>query len=428
MDTNPVSLRRHLHAHFPGLTDFRGLQLRIIQNVLRGHHTIMHSATGTGKSLVYLFLASYCKKSMIVISPLRFLCFDQLRNAHQKFGLDAVFIGPYHGRVAEPNTDQDTASNFAILDQCLGGRTVILLVSPEFFALHTARFMRLMRLNKVAALVVDECHVLAHWAPWRPGCEKLLQILATQCRNVLTPHVFLSATLTRDHIQTIRNAYFPSIIHRFGGISARTNIFIRILRGTSMTADIVKVLEVGEPTIIYLSTKKSIDSLSVALSELGIPHAVYYRGVPRQEFYLQLFTENCVNIIIATTALGVGYDKPDVRHVIHYGVQTNLVDYYQEIGRSIRMAVPGRSICYGGAPVFIDRLSRFERPIRSIEAGSLHERIHVEARKRYFQRKNGRSHHYLHRTVSGSRTLGNFMRIRRGRHGADNNIKRSASI
>ena len=124
MNSTPEVLRQHLRNNFDGLNDFRGVQLPVIGSILNGKYTIMHSATGSGKSLVYLFLASYCRKSVIVITPLRSVCFAQVRTDHP---------------VADPN------SNLSILHECFQGRSKILFVSPEFFVIHECQFYELMK-------------------------------------------------------------------------------------------------------------------------------------------------------------------------------------------------------------------------------------------------------------------------------------------
>lgn len=115
-------------------------QLRILASTFQPKcRTItMHSSTGSGESLVYLFVAAFSQKSVLIISPLRSLCFDQVQNAMQGYGLTAAFLGPNHGRATFNSVEaftstSDVTLNEAILHAVSRGAQKVLYTSPEYF-------------------------------------------------------------------------------------------------------------------------------------------------------------------------------------------------------------------------------------------------------------------------------------------------------
>ena len=334
-----------------GLEEFRPGQERIIRDLLAGRDVLAVMPTGSGKSLLYELASQLLPGVTLVVSPLLALMKDQ-EDALEELGI-AV------GAVSSAQSEGEAADD---MRGARRGHLKLLYVTPERF--DNAEFMAQARRLQVSLLVVDEAHCISEWGhDFRPAYLGLGTAAAALGRP---PILALTATATpwvRREIAERLKLHDPDLIVR--GVD-RPNLFLEVLRaeGEREERDLLRDMLTGEAGvtaaplaatrdpelverlraamqgsgIIYAATTKGAQEAAAWLTELGIPADFYHgqrRKADRQRVQEQ-FMDGTLRVIAATTAFGLGVDKPDVRFVIHRDVPANLEGYYQEAGRAGR--------------------------------------------------------------------------------------------
>jgi ATP-dependent DNA helicase RecQ len=288
-------------------------------------------ATGWGKSAVY-WAATAALRSIgggptLVVSPLLALMRDQV-SAAERAGLRAATIN-------STNID-DWDSVFAALD---ANTLDVLLVSPERLgnARFAARLGELMA--KVGLVVIDEAHCISDWGfDFRPDYQRLARaLLSTPTASVLATTATANARVTAD----VAAQLGPATV-TFRGTLARTSLRLSVLPGLSpleryaWTADALDHLPGSG--IVYVLTVAEAERLAEFLRSCG--HAVdAYTGALEAERRIEVedrLRHNQVKAVVATSALGMGYDKPDLGFCLHVGSPSTPVAYYQQVGRAGR--------------------------------------------------------------------------------------------
>ena len=295
--------------------------------------------TGWGKSMVY-FLATHMLRDRgygpsLVISPLLALMRNQVAAA-ERIGLRADTIN---------STNPDDWE--AIGRQVRRGRIDMLWISPErlsnqSFVQNVLRFVA----EKIGLVVIDEAHCISDWGhDFRPDYRRIVNVL-----NQMPPNMPVLGTTA-----TANDRVVDDIAQQLGDI--------RIQRG-GLTRDSLELQAVVLPDqafrlawmaehvpnlpgtgIMYVLTKRDADTVAGWLNRCGIDARAYYSGVQAENFsnssdyrlHLEgLLLDNEIKVLVATTALGMGYDKPDVGFVVHYQAPGSVVAYYQQVGRAGR--------------------------------------------------------------------------------------------
>lgn len=310
----------------PGQVEAVGALLAGAQRVL------VVQATGWGKSAVY-WAATLARRDAgagptIVISPLLALMRDQVAAA-ERIGIAAATVN------SSNKTDWEEV--FERLDH---GEIDVLLVSPERLA-HPAFLERALPLLKSSGLlVIDEAHCISDWGfDFRPDYQRIARLLleldsetpvlattATATSRVvddLAEQLGASTTVIRGPLAraSLRLAVVPHL--DFGQRFAWVEQFLRGARGSG---------------IVYGLTVQVVEQLAAFLREQGLDVVSYTGQTPpqvREEIEARL-RANDVQAVIATSALGMGYDKPDLAFCIHVGSPDSPVSYYQQVGRAGR--------------------------------------------------------------------------------------------
>ena len=305
-----------------GYDAFRPLQKEIIGSVLDGQDTLALLPTGGGKSLCYQVPALVNDGFCLVISPLIALMQDQV-NRLKELDIPATCIHsgmPY-------NEVRRT------LDNAMHGAYKLLYVSPE--RVQTRLFGEYVTEFDVNLIAVDEAHCISQWGhDFRPNYLKIASL-----REVFpkAPILALTATATRDVQADIMNQLKLRQPVLFKQSFARDNIFYDIRYSENKNGDTQNNINTS-CSIIYCRSRKQTENVGKYLAQTGIATAVYHAGMAKEnrEHAQGLWMNNKAPVMVATTAFGMGIDKPDVRMVLHYDAPEHPEAYYQEAGRAGR--------------------------------------------------------------------------------------------
>lgn len=337
-----------------GYDEFRPKQLEIIESVLAEKDCLGLLPTGGGKSICYqvptLLLHGIC----IVISPLLALMKDQLEGLRSK-GIRAEAI---HSMLSFRDIDR-------ILDNCIYGEVKFLFISPE----RLASELFLERLNRmdVGLICVDEAHCISQWGhDFRPAYRRISQIRSLK-KGV--PILALTATATEVVTQDIMEQleFREPLVHQMS--FARTNLSLNCIEAEDKMGRLLEALNPSECSIIYVRSRRKTEEISRYLNESGIRAGFYHAGMDRnaRQEAQNDWMRGATQVIVATNAFGMGIDKADVRHVIHFGPSNSLEDYYQEAGRAGRDGLAANATMIWSEQDFMDRLRMLERSSPTID-------------------------------------------------------------
>ncbi|VAW47357.1 ATP-dependent DNA helicase RecQ [hydrothermal vent metagenome] len=295
--------------------------------------------TGWGKSSVYFISAKIFRDRgmgpTIIVSPLLALMRNQIDSADRL------------GIVAETINSTNIDDWDEVKRRLLSNEIDCLLISPERLANDSFIEKVLQPIaDRISLMVIDEAHCISDWGhDFRPDYRRIVSILKQLPNN--TPVLGTTATANNRVIEDIRSQIGNIQIQR-GSLTRKSLALDTVILSdqASRLTWLVKAIPTIEGTgIVYTLTKR--DALQVArwLKQNGIVAQAYFSGVESKEFensdaYRQHLEKqllsNKIKVLVATTALGMGYDKPDLSFVIHYQAPSSIVAYYQQVGRAGR--------------------------------------------------------------------------------------------
>ncbi|UQV20034.1 RecQ family ATP-dependent DNA helicase [Vibrio sp. J383] len=301
--------------------------------------------TGWGKSSVYFISTKIFrdrgKGPTIIVSPLLALMRNQIESA-QRLGIKAVTMNSTNIVDWEKVTKD-------ILDDKID----CLLISPERLA--NDKFVETVLRpisDSISLMVVDEAHCISDWGhDFRPDYRRIVNILKLLPEN--TPVLGTTATANDRVVDDIQTQLGNIEIQR--GTLIRESLALQNIvlpDQPSRLAWLAQTIPTLASTgIVYVLTQRDADIVSLWLNICGIDAKPYYSGVTDPEFvnergkldtnaYREHLEQQLLNdkltVLVATTALGMGYDKPNLGFVIHFQAPGSIVAFYQQVGRAGR--------------------------------------------------------------------------------------------
>lgn len=318
-----------------GFKKFRSGQEAVISRVMEGKNVLAVMPTGGGKSLCYQIPALVKPGVTLVVSPLISLMKDQV-DALKQNGIAAAAI----------NSTIPQAAVNPILRQAYEGQIKLIYVTPERLNMDYFRYQ--LNYLPIDLVAVDEAHCISQWGhDFRPAYRQLRQAIAglRSRPNTLALTATATPAVQKDIGQQLGIDHDNFVITSF----TRPNISFRVAHPEKGTRRYIREYlkaHQGEAGIIYVNTRKGVESLTAYLLEHHFTVAGYHAGMDAdQRSQVQDdFQYDRISTIVATSAFGMGIDKSNVRFVIHATGAQNIESYYQEAGRAGRDGLPSEAI------------------------------------------------------------------------------------
>jgi ATP-dependent DNA helicase RecQ len=318
---------------------FREHQLEAVTDLVVGRRRVLCvQRTGWGKSAVYFLATALLRRQgagpTVLISPLLALMRNQIAAA-EKLGIRAVTVN-------STNRDEWDAVR-ARLD---ADDVDLLLISPE--RLNNVQFregMLPLFIERVGLLVVDEAHCVSDWGhDFRPDYRRIADVLAALPDDVAVLGTTATANdrVVADVSEQFKVGSDDAHLTVYRGPLARASLRLEVVRLPS-AAERLAWLATWLPQfdgsgIVYCLTKRDTETVAEWLVSRGIS-AVAYSGEVTDEDRVAAegrLLRNDVKAVVATSALGMGYDKPDLGFVVHFQAPSSAIAYYQQVGRAGR--------------------------------------------------------------------------------------------
>ncbi len=320
--------------------DFRGGQWEAIDAlVTRRERVLLVQRTGWGKSAVYFVATRMLRDrglgATLIVSPLLALMRNQVAAA-ERMGVRAISINSTN-RSEWPQLRRTALSDEADA----------LLISPERLANESFVEQLLLPLaERIGLLVVDEAHCIPDWGhDFRPDYRRLASVLRRMPANL--PIVGTTATANDRLVDDVQRQLGQLNVQR--GRLMRESLHLQTLRLPTQAERLAwlaeHIDELPGTGIIYTLTTRDAEQVSTWLNQRGILVRPYHANIEHERFEdsnayrkrLELALDrNEVKALVATTALGMGYDKPDLGFVVHYQAPGSIIAYYQQVGRAGR--------------------------------------------------------------------------------------------
>ena len=351
-----------------GYKEFREGQKEVITALEEGHDAIAILPTGNGKSFIYQYIGIKEKCRVVIVSPLIALMVDQVASLKQ-LGI--------HRAVAITSLMSESEKNYILSTL---NEYQFIFVSPEM--LQTPRFFKQLSKFEIGLLVVDEAHCISQWGYDFRSDYLFIGKMRKSLKNPRT--LALTATATTQVVHDIytflgldqnKTTYFQG--HAFLKNREIDVISVEGLR-SKMLSELLK--RVDFPCIVYAATIKEIEGLKEALLGEGFTKIDTFhskRHSSDRQTIQQKFFRGELNILLATSAFGMGINQSNIRTIIHYQLPQTLEDYVQQIGRAGRDLQFSRCIAFVHPDDFSQMSRKIERSyeVEDVEETELHQTI-----------------------------------------------------
>ena len=330
-------LRRIARERF-GYEDLLPGQEEAMRAVTEGADTLVVMPTGSGKSAIYQVPALLIDGPTLIVSPLIALQRDQVEGLRDDGSRDAALL----------NSTLPDAERESTLDAFAARDLEYLMVAPEQLA--DPQLVARLSEGKPSLFVVDEAHCISSWGhDFRPDYLRLAAVARELGRPPILALTATAAPIVRDEIVNALGMQDPCVIVQ--GFD-RPNIHLSVQHFADEQVKVDALYEAAadadKPGIVYVATRREAEDLAGRLWTKGVQAVYYHGGMTRREREeaQEAFMNGSFEVVVATSAFGMGIDKPDVRFVFHAAPPDSLDSLYQEVGRAGRDGKPARAVLF----------------------------------------------------------------------------------
>ena len=351
---------RWLLKYIFGFEEFREGQLEVLQRVLSGEDVIALLPTGSGKSMIYQFLALIMPGMMVVVEPLRALMEDQVANLGRR-GIDVA------ANLSEEINPRQKRRLYRLVE---AGAFAMIYMTPERMQIEEVRglFLRAKGNGAVAGMMaIDEAHCVSEWGhdfrvPYLSLAEagrkvleykgekpRILALTGTASKKVLKD-MMVDIDIPETGVVRPQSFDRPEIHYRVIWVSSgEKSEKLEELIGREIRKDFPELAEEELRGIVFCVYKTETSEFGVEtvyrrfVGKYGEEAVTKYYGAnEKAEMRRNMvkFKENKARIMVATKAFGMGIDKGDIRFTVHFGITNSIEAFYQEVGRAGRDGKP----------------------------------------------------------------------------------------
>jgi ATP-dependent DNA helicase RecQ len=325
-----------------GYEEFRPGQEAAMQSVVAGRDTLAVLPSGAGKTAIYQVAGLLLDGPVVVVSPLIALQRDQVDRLTE--------IEDLAGRAAQLNSTLSAGDQRDVLESLGDGTVRFVFLAPE--QLTKPDVVEAVREAKPALFVVDEAHCVSAWGhDFRPDYLRLGAVIEQLRHPTVLALTATAAPPVRAEIVERLEMRDPQIV--VAGFD-RPEIRLEVDHYADAHAKEQGVLdrvlaEIGEgrgPGIVYSATRRGTEEVAERLADRGLRARHYHAGLNKadREDTQRAWMDDELDVVVATTAFGMGIDKPGTRFVIHAEPADSVDSYYQEIGRAGRDGQPALAV------------------------------------------------------------------------------------
>ena len=311
---------------------FRPQQLAVIESILAGKDTLALLPTGAGKSICFQVPTIYQRGICIVISPLIALMQDQVKDLVSK-NLKAVLLGSQLSAYEES----------IVFKEIEAKKYQFIYCSPEKLA--QKHFQTLLSSLPIQLFAIDEAHCISQWGyDFRPSYRKLDFLKKTFPKiPILAMTASAIPLVQKDMLKQLGIEDANLITDQF----LRPNLSYQVKKETVKLFVLKNLLkDISGSVIIYCNTRNNVAQLASMLTSYGFSVAGYHAGMELYERkkVQEDWMQDHLQVIVSTSAFGMGINKTNVRAVIHFDIPGSIEQYYQEAGRAGRDGLPAKAI------------------------------------------------------------------------------------
>jgi len=328
----------HVARESFGWEKLRPGQAEAATAVVEGRDTLAVMSTGDGKSAIYQIAAVLIPGPTVVVSPLIALQREQAEELEER-GV---------GGAANVNSTISAGERREAFEELEDDELEFIFMSPEQLANESVQ--EELRAAQPSLFVVDEAHSISEWGhDFRPDYLKLGAVAESLGRPPILALTATASPPVREEIVARLGMRDPALFVR--GFD-RPNIWLGVERfheeEHKKRALIERVVDEPKPGIVYAATRRGAEQYAEELRDAGVDALAYHGGMHKheREDAQEWFMDGTLEVMVATTAFGMGVDKSNVRFVFHSEVADSVDSHYQEVGRAGRDGDPARAILF----------------------------------------------------------------------------------